>query len=582
MRINNNMSAVVTNNQLLGTEESLADVMEKLSSGFSINHASDNPSGIAIAGKMQAQIDGLGQASTNGSDGISVLQTAEGALSEVTDMIQRMRELSIQAANGTNSTSERSSIQMEIDSLLEEIDRIAASTEFNTINLLDGSLDNRSYAENCSRISTSDSVAAGTYVLAISRSAVQANITSSATYTDYTDDFFGSEGLSVSGTISINGYEITLAKGSTGEQVYEALRDACELGSAEISSPTEALSIKSKKYGADASLSVIFSSTEFAAALGFSADDITPTEIRSETTNSLSKVISALSYKELNTTTGAYETVKGVFPTDASITINGQTISLSKGDSAADILSKFQTAAAAGNFTVSDSVDDIFEITGVNSISLGDNGAELIADLALNYSTDSVAINRTGTDALAKVQVTDKGFSATATVAVDGNKMTVSDTKGFEISFLADAGYEGDISINVTDIGSLTLQIGANEGQTMDVRIASCTTQYMYIDDIDVTRIDGPEDAMNALGDALNYITNVRAQLGAYENRLDHTTSSLDATEENMTSAISRIEDADIASVMVEYTKYTVLEQAGTSALAQANELPQLALQLLQ
>ncbi|MBP3261808.1 flagellin N-terminal helical domain-containing protein, partial [Pseudobutyrivibrio sp.] len=134
MRINNNMSAVITNNQLLGTESSLADVMEKLSSGFSINHASDDPSGIAIAGKMQAQIDGLSQASTNSSDGISVLQTAEGALNEVTDMIQRMRELSVQAANGTNSLSERKTIQKEIDSLLEEIDRVAQTTEFNNIN----------------------------------------------------------------------------------------------------------------------------------------------------------------------------------------------------------------------------------------------------------------------------------------------------------------------------------------------------------------------------------------------------------------------------------------------------------------
>ena len=132
MRINNNMSAVITNNKLLGTEGSLSDVMEKLSSGFSINHASDDPSGIAIAGKMQTQIDGLGQASTNGSDGISALQTAEGALNEVTDMIQRMRELSIQAANGTNSDSERENIQKEIDSLLVEIDRVAATTEFNT------------------------------------------------------------------------------------------------------------------------------------------------------------------------------------------------------------------------------------------------------------------------------------------------------------------------------------------------------------------------------------------------------------------------------------------------------------------
>ena len=128
----------------------------------------------------------------------------------------------------------------------------------------------------------------------------------------------------------------------------------------------------------------------------------------------------------------------------------------------------------------------------------------------------------------------------------------------------------------------MTLHVGANKNQNMEVRIAAVTTEFMYIDDLNVTRVDGPEDALNSLDIALSYVTSVRSQLGAYENRLDHTTKSLDTTEENMTAAISRVEDADMATTMVEYTKLNVLEQAGTSALAQANELPQLALQLLQ
>ena len=145
-----------------------------------------------------------------------------------------------------------------------------------------------------------------------------------------------------------------------------------------------------------------------------------------------------------------------------------------------------------------------------------------------------------------------------------------------------DLGYVGEINFNVTDIGSMTLHVGANQNQNMEVRIAAVTTEFMYIDDLNVTRKNGPEDALDSLDVALNYVTAVRSQLGAYENRLEHTTKSLDTTEENMTSAISRVEDADMATTMVEYTKLNVLEQAGTSALAQANELPQLALQLLQ
>ncbi|MCR4610461.1 MAG: flagellin, partial [Lachnospiraceae bacterium] len=146
MKINNNISALVTNRQLLRNEDYLAASMEKLASGLKINHAADNPSGMAISGKMRAQINGLDRASQNASDGVSVLQTADGALNEVTSMIQRMRELSVQAANGIVEQQDKEAIQSEISSLLEEVDRIATSTEFNTKTLLDGSLDTRVYA----------------------------------------------------------------------------------------------------------------------------------------------------------------------------------------------------------------------------------------------------------------------------------------------------------------------------------------------------------------------------------------------------------------------------------------------------
>ncbi|PHU35393.1 flagellin [Pseudobutyrivibrio ruminis] len=538
MRINNNMSAVITNNQLLGTESSLSDVMEKLSSGFSINHASDDPSGIAIAGKMQAQIDGLNQASTNGSDGISVLQTAEGALNEVTDMIQRMRELSVQAANGTNSDSEREAIQKEIESLLDEIDRVAATTEFNTITLLDGSLDCRTYGNDVTRIATSNDVPSGIYQLKITQAALRAKTTINATtagtvvenfdntfkkiettttvnvpgltafnYKDFIDhttwetvtrDYSGAttvttstgtkNGLGLSGSIAINGYPMEFAQGSSGEMVYGQLRMACEKGGAVISDfdDPDGLSISSYKYGDNAELEIDFSSVEFAKALGFDENVLA----KDEGGNTIPKFLG----------TG----------TDAKMTL------FKKGD-----------------------VDD----TG---------------------------------------KLIDTEFGKQATYKTEGRRVIITDTKGFEMSFFADDGYTGNVTLNVTDIGSMALQVGANEGQQMKVRIAAVTTQFMYIDDVDVTRAKGPEDAMDALGDALSYVTAVRSQLGAYENRLDHTTKSLDATAENMTSAISRIEDADMATTMVEYTKLNVLEQAGVSALAQANELPQLALQLLQ
>lgn len=457
MKINNNIPAMITNGQLLRNENSLAKTMERLSSGFRINHASDDPSGMAISGKMRAQIDGLDRSSRNANDGISVLQTADGALNEVTSMIQRMRELAVQAANGITGQEDKEAIQNEIDSLKEEIDRIATSTEFNTKTLLDGSINTRIYSEHISRQQSSKAVSAGQYNLKIDAAAEQAVQTSSLTIADTTEIT-----AAQAGTVSINGYSVELTEGMKGQEIYQALRQAAEIGEATISDYGEQLEFTSTAYGADAELAISFSNDDLATLFGM------PSE---------------------SSTAG----------TDAKITI--------------------------------DKTSD---------------------------------------------------FSNQATYSVDGNKVVITDAGGFEISFLAEAGYTGDIKMNVTDVGPMDLQIGANEGQYMTVRIPATDTKHMYIDDVNVTTVNGAMKALDKLSDALDYINKSRAELGAYQNRLESSVASLDETSENMTSALSRISDADMAKEMTEYTKYNVLSQSSTSALSQANELPQLALQLLQ
>ena len=173
MRINNNMSAVITNKQLLRTENNLTKSMERLSSGLKINHAKDNPAGMAISNKMQAQIDALDRASSNASDGTSVLQIADGALNETSAILQRMRELSVQAANGTNSLEDKQAIQDEIEALKDEVNRISKDTEYNSKSLLDGSLDTRVYTDNAnvSRVNVSDYVNPGKYEITIKQPA---------------------------------------------------------------------------------------------------------------------------------------------------------------------------------------------------------------------------------------------------------------------------------------------------------------------------------------------------------------------------------------------------------------------------
>ena len=143
MRVNCNISAIIANNQLSKSEDALSSAIERLSSGLRINKAEDDASGMAISKKMHAQIKAIERSANNTQDGVSVVQTAEGALSELENILQRMRELSVKAASETNSGEEKDAIQVEINQLTKEVDRISTSTEYNTMTLLDGTLQRR-------------------------------------------------------------------------------------------------------------------------------------------------------------------------------------------------------------------------------------------------------------------------------------------------------------------------------------------------------------------------------------------------------------------------------------------------------
>ena len=494
MRINNNMSAVITNKQLLRTENNLTKSMERLSSGLKINHAKDNPAGMAISNKMQAQIDALDRASSNASDGTSVLQIADGALNETSAILQRMRELSVQAANGTNSLEDKQAIQDEIKALKDEVNRISKDTEYNSKSLLDGSLDTRVYTDNAnvSRVNVSDYVNPGKYEITIKQPAAT-KATDNATNVGIESTSTGT--IDVSGTISINGYSVDIDKNDTKAEVYEKIRAAAEVGEAEMKTDDGKFTgLQASRYGSSASLVLTFSgkdgvttTADFAAALGYTADLTT----------------------DAKTGTMTYDAAK---------------------------------AGKAGT----------------------DVQVELSAGTAIAGTTDTSI------------------FSSTATVATDGNRVTITDRDGFSMSFLAKEGTTGTTVFDVTDIGNMTLHIGANEHQNMDVRIQEISCETLYIDDLDVTTVTGADRAISALDDAIAMVSDARSKIGAYENRLEYATSSLDTFEENMTDAMSRLTDVDMAEEMTNYTQYNVLQQAGVSVLSQANDLPQNVLSLLQ
>lgn len=370
MRINYNVSAMISNNALSNSENLLTKSLERLSSGLKINHAKDNPAGLATAKRMNAQLTGLSKAKENANDGISVIETADGAMTEVHEMLQRLNELAVKSSTGTLSDDDREMIQQEAEQLCSEIDRISDTVEFDTQKLLNGEFDLKAYTtEETMKVSTySDKVAKGQYEL--------------------------------------KNVAITL----------------------------------------DADGNVDSFQADFA----------------------------------------------GKFPADVKV----------------DKIQDNQVYLKAGN------------------------GFEMTLDLSR--------------------------------AAAEGKTNL------------------GDVDIDATGIGAMRLQIGSNEGQVLEIQIPSVGIKQMGLDNLDLGTKEGAQAAIEKISGAISYVSGVRSQIGAYQNRLESTVNSLDITNENMTSAYSRIMDVDMAEEMTSYTTYQILAQAGTSMLAQANERPSQVLQLLQ
>lgn len=457
MRINHNISAIKANMHLNTTNSKMDKSLERLSSGLKINRAADDAAGMAISQKMRTQIAGLEKASNNASDGISVIQTAEGALSEVGSMLQRMRELAVQASNGTNTETDRKAIQKEIDQLNEEITRISDTTEFNTKKLLNGDIDRKSYSSDSkvNLVSLSDSVGVGSYEVKVTQLPTQTTTSGSTALT-------GGE----AGTFCLNGEEVEILATDTPDQIFEKIRNLGDSMNIEVTRDAAgSLTFTSEEFGKDHKIEVYSSSTELETSLGLTGLTVTQGE-------------------------------------DAKISL-------------------------------------------------------------------------------------ESGFGATATMSSSGKDITITDQSGFSMKIEVDkaatiTGAGTSIKIDVLSSGPMMLQIGANEGQTMEVRIPQVTPKTLGIDNVNMTTQEGAEKAITQLDSAITEVSSIRAKLGAYQNRLEHSIANLDTTGENMTEALSRVEDTDMAEEMAQYTQMQVLSQAGTSMLAQANQRPQTILTLLQ
>lgn len=370
MRVNYNVSAVLANKALNANDSKLSVSSERLSTGYKINHAKDNPSGLAIAHRMTMQLRGLRNATQSASDGISVVQTAEGAIQEMQAMVQRISELAVQASTGTYTDNDRELLQQEVSQLKEELQRISEDTDFNGKRLLSGDCDLKGYSDT--------------------------------------------KGVKVS----------------------------------------------------------------------YYADEVT--------------------------------------------------------------VGKYQLSA----------INPSFDADG-------------------NLLEGSVTLLQDGSD---------NAFPDDCTIKYVGNKAIITGRDSFEVDITIDQNMAAatDVTLDLTGIGAMRMQIGANEGEVLEIRIPKLGLEELGLKKLDMSTLDGATNAIELAKNANAFISKVRSRLGAYQNRLEHTTDSLNVTDENLTGAYSRIMDTDMAEEMTEYSNQQVLTQAGISVLAQANERPQQVLQLLQ
>jgi len=558
MRINTNIQAINAYRQLTVSQGKVSKNIEKLSSGLRINRAGDDAAGLAISEKMRSQIRGLKMAERNTLDGISLIQTAEGALQEVHNCLQRMRELAIQAANGTMAESDRIAIQNEIDQLTYDIDRIAKTTQFNANPLLRGSLLSRPViTTNSPEIKYAGS---GTWkgdVVAEPSERGQVEL-------ELSDNPEDGKYLIINGKY----YEFDTGNGvSAGKIKVDIGADTKETLNNLLNAIIENDNIF------DASASVVDEDTGeslyLKTAKNMSPAEAKQIEVNKGTVNGNFVDESGNPTTTLNApdTSTNWKTIYLNFtelpkPGD-QIIIDGVTISF------ADDSVPYDDATNKATVRVKDRTvyDVLAEVYNVITAAKNENKAEALIDYKVNGSSLILSTNKT-----------DDGSANPLEVEFRDN------------DFETHAGKEMDIK----------LQIGANDSESMKLLIGVVDTAFLGIARkadhkgiISTAGVDAEagisvlseEDANNAIGffdNAIRLVSESRSRLGAYQNRLEHTISNLSTAAENMTAAESRIRDVDMALEMSEFTKNNIINQAATAMLSQANQLPQSILQLLQ
>ena len=612
MVVQHNMQAANANRMLNVTTSSQSKSTEKLSSGYKINRAADDAAGLTISEKMRKQIKGLDRASTNAEDGVSAVQTAEGALTEVHSMLQRMNELATQAANGTNSESDRSAIQDEIDQLTTEIDRVSETTKFNETYLLKGDVND---ATQTNTVAAHDAGLAGKLV-------DNGNGTSTFTANE----------LKIGSKVSIGGTEYTIGKSA---DVADYAKAGALTGSHAPKNTGDSVThngvtttIVDKMTTAKATAATWKAGDSFIDADGKEWTVIADTGTTDATKGEV-KIADVATYLKDGSTITKNQTLH-VGDGDADEIAKKLTVvddldatEVSRADNTA--IGNLATVVAGDSVTVNGKTTEITtgDPTNMKDISTAIKAATKGADIKigtktykLGVTTDKDQNTYTADDLIGMIKEGDTvkvaagadmtAIGASATESKDKNSISLNEAynkMAEELQKASSIGTDEGKAAVVSNKGngtfeikngtvetkaalSFNLHVGADADMTnkINVDIESMSAAGLGIKGLNVKDATGTAAtyAIDAIADAVSKVSAQRSSLGAVQNRLEHTISNVDNVVENTTSAESRIRDTDMASEMVNYSKNNILAQAGQSMLAQANQSNQGVLSLLQ
>ncbi|MDY0205761.1 MAG: flagellin [Pseudomonas sp.] len=558
LTVNTNVASLNAQRTLGGSTSALSTSLERLASGSKINSAKDDAAGLQISNRLTSQINGLSVAVKNASNGVSIAQTAEGAMKESTNIMQRMRDLSLQSANGSNSDSERTALQQEFNSLSGELTRIAETTTFGGQKLLNGDMGNTSFQIGASANETvsfglsdvsagalrgshssatvAGEAAAGLETKIVGNQIAQAGTSAALAFTAPTGDE----------TLTINGTDISVGSTDTAKTLAEKINTTSNEHGYTVtvnadseltfSNATKDIELADFTVG-DSGLAAPADSTNFAKAGSADAD---------------TTVISA-----------------------GNFTVNGKTVEVGANDSLDTILGAIKTKTDEnvsgtienGRITLTSKDGSDIKLADVDGGALKQLGLSSGNTAATLKENTSVIMNGT------EVKLAKGSDMESIVTAINTASTGVSASKNEDgtLSLFS----QNDFTVADGSAGTGLAALGLEAGKTAAV------SQESSVANLDITTEAGAQQAIQVLDGAMQQIDSERAKLGAVQNRFESTISNLQNVAENTSASRGRIMDTDYAAESANLAKNQIMQQAGTAMLAQANQLPQAVLSLL-